>query len=64
MTYINMHEVFSSADKRKAEAEAFIAMFTDEQVAEASRIASLYCAAGSIRHKVLIAKELKLFASI
>ena len=59
MSYINMNSVFASLDARKAEAEAFISMFSPEQVAEASRIASLYASAGSIKHKEAIVKALK-----
>lgn len=59
MSYINMDQVFNSLDARKAEAETFIAMFTAEQVAEASRVASLYSTAGSIKHKETMVKELK-----
>jgi hypothetical protein len=39
---VNMIEVFNSMDKRRAQAEAVIAQYTEEQVAEASRIALLY----------------------
>jgi hypothetical protein len=39
---VNMVAVFNSMDKRKAQAEAVIAQYTEEQVAEASRIALLY----------------------
>lgn len=50
---VNMVQVFSSMDKRKAEAEAVIAKYTSEQVTEASRIAHLYdrCAVTSLKHK-------------
>ena len=50
---VNMTQVFSSMDKRKAQAEAVIAQYTSEQVAEASRIAHLYdrCDASSLKHK-------------
>jgi hypothetical protein len=59
MSYINMNTVFASLDARKAEAEEFISMFSAEQVAEASRIASLYASAGSIKHKEAVVKALK-----
>lgn len=59
MSYINMNTVFASLDARKAEAEAFISMFSTEQVAEASRIASLYAVAGSIKHKEAMVQALK-----
>ena len=50
---VNMIQVFSSMDKRKAQAEAVIAQYTSEQVAEASRIAHLYdrCDVSSLKHK-------------
>lgn len=50
---VNMIEVFSSMDKRKAQAEAVIAQYTNEQIAEASRIARLYdrCDVTSLKHK-------------
>lgn len=50
---VNMVQVFSSMDKRKAQAEAVIAQYTSEQVAEASRIAHLYdrCDVSSLKHK-------------
>lgn len=50
---VNMFEVFNSMDKRKAQAEAVISQHTIEQVAEASRIATLYChcAVTSLKHK-------------
>lgn len=50
---VNMTAVFNSMDKRKAQAEAVIAQYTSEQVAEASRIAHLYdrCDATSLKHK-------------
>ena len=61
MSYINMNSVFASLDKRKAEAEAFIASFTKEQITEASRVASLYSNnAGSIRHAEKMVDYLKL----
>jgi hypothetical protein len=61
MSYINMNTVFASLDARFAEADAFIAMFTAEQVAEASRIALLYnrCAVTSLSHKEGIVQQLK-----
>ena len=57
---INMTAVFNSLDTRKAKAEAVMAAYTPEQVAEASRIASLYdrCAATSLKHKEAIASIL------
>ena len=50
---VNMTQVFSSMDKRKAQAEAVITQYTSEQVAEASRIAHLYdrCDVSSLKHK-------------
>jgi len=50
---VNMRAVFNSLDTRKANAEAIIATFTPEQVAEASRIASIYdrCDVTSLKHK-------------
>lgn len=50
---VNMLEVFSSMDKRKAQAEAVTAQYTNEQVAEASRVALLYCHCDvtSLKHK-------------
>ena len=59
MSYINMNTVFASLDARKAEAEEFISKFNAEQVAEASRIASLYATVGSIKHKEAMVKALK-----
>jgi hypothetical protein len=59
MAYINMNTVFASLDARKAEAEDFISMFSTEQIAEASRVASLYHATGSIKHKEAMVKNLK-----
>jgi hypothetical protein len=59
MSYINMNTVFASLDARKAEAEEFISMFSAEQIAEASRIASLYHVAGSIKHKETMVATLK-----
>jgi hypothetical protein len=59
MSYINMNTVFASLDARKAEAEAFISMFSAEQIAEASRIASIYHATGSIKHKEAVVQNLK-----
>lgn len=59
MAYINMNTVFASLDARKAEAEDFISMFSTEQIAEASRVASLYASAGSIKHKEIVVKTLK-----
>lgn len=58
---INMIEIFSSLDKRKAEADSFIAMFPCQQVQEASRIASIYdnCDKSSLKHKEAIVKILK-----
>lgn len=49
----NMIQVFNSLDTRKAQAEAVIAQYTSEQVAEASRIAHLYnrCDVTSLKHK-------------
>jgi len=64
MSYINMNTVFASLDARKAEAEEFISMFSPEQVAEASRVASLYASAGSIKHKEAIVKALKELSTI
>lgn len=64
MSYINMNTVFASLDARKAEAESFISMFSAEQVAEASRVSSLYHAAGSIKHKEAIVKQLKESATV
>lgn len=64
MSYINMNTVFASLDARKAEAEAFISMFSAEQVAEASRIASLYAVTGSIKHKEAVVKALKELSTI
>lgn len=54
---INMNQVFSSLDKRKAEAEAVIAQHTPEAVAQASRIALIYnrCDVTSLKHKEDIA---------
>ena len=53
---VNMRAVFNSLDTRKAKAEAVIATYTPEQVAEASRIASLYdrCDVTSLKHKEAI----------
>lgn len=50
---VNMIAVFNSIDTRKATAEAVIAEYTSEQVAEASRIAHLYdrCDVTSLKHK-------------
>lgn len=50
---VNMNAVFNSLDTRKAQAEAVIAQYTSEQVAEASRIAHLYnrCDVTSLKHK-------------
>lgn len=50
---VNMNAVFNSLDTRKAQAEAVIAQYTSEQVAEASRVAHLYdrCAVTSLKHK-------------
>lgn len=59
MSYINMNTVFASLDARKTEADSFISMFSAEQVAEASRIASLYAVVGSIKHKEAMVKALK-----
>lgn len=57
MNTINMNEVFSTLDTRKAQAESIIAKHTPAQVAEASRIASLYdrCDPSSLKHKEDIA---------
>jgi len=54
---VNMIEVFNSMDKRKVEAEAVIAQYTNEQVAEASRVALLYsrCNVTSLHHKEAVA---------
>ena len=53
---VNMRAVFNSLDTRKAKAEAVLAAYTPEQVAEASRIASLYdrCNVTSLKHKEAI----------
>ena len=53
---VNMTTVFNSLDTRKAKAEAVIATYMPEQVAEASRIASLYdrCAVTSLKHREAI----------
>lgn len=50
---VNMVAVFNSMDTRKAQADAVIAQYTSEQVAEASRVAHLYdrCAVTSLKHK-------------
>ena len=50
---VNMRAVFNSLDTRKAKAEAIIAAYTPEQVAEASRVASIYdrCDVTSLKHK-------------
>ena len=50
---VNMSSVFNSLDTRKDQADAVIAQYTSEQVAEASRIALLYdrCAVTSLKHK-------------
>lgn len=50
---VNMIAVFNSMDARKGTAEAVIARYTSEQVAEASRIAHLYdrCDVTSLKHK-------------
>lgn len=50
---VNMNAVFNSLDTRKDQADAVIAQYTSEQVAEASRIAHLYdrCAVTSLKHK-------------
>ena len=50
---VNMRSVFNSLDARKAKAEAIIATYTADQVAEASRIARLYdsCDTTSLKHK-------------
>jgi hypothetical protein len=57
---VNMRAVFSSLDTRKATAENIIATYTPEQVAEASRIASIYdrCDVTSLKHKESIVKIL------
>lgn len=56
-----MLEVFSSMDKRKAQAEAVTAQYTNEQVAEASRVALLYCHCDvtSLKHREDIVNILK-----
>jgi hypothetical protein len=53
---VNMRAVFNSLDTRKAKAEAIIATYTPEQVAEASRVASIYdrCDVTSLKHKEAI----------
>jgi hypothetical protein len=53
---VNMRAIFNAMDTRKAKAEAIIATFTPEQVAEASRIASIYdrCDVTSLKHKEAI----------
>ena len=57
---VNMRSVFNSLDTRIATAEAIIATYTPEQVAEASRIARLYdkCDTTSLKHKESIVKIL------
>lgn len=57
---INMREVFADCDARKAAAEATIAKYTPEQVAEASRIAQCYdrCDKTSIKHLTAVARIL------
>jgi len=58
---VNMYEVFLALDKRKAQADAIIKSFTDEQVAEASRVARLYrhYHEGSVSHKEAIVEQLQ-----
>jgi hypothetical protein len=58
---INMASVFNSFDKRFADADAFIAAYTAEQVEEASRIALLHnrCVPTSLTHLEGIVKQLK-----
>lgn len=61
MTTININEVFDTLDARRAAAQAVIAQYTAEQVAEASRVALLYdrCETTSVKHAVDTARQLR-----